>query len=188
MKEIQNRALKSTPRTNMTMSAVVRKHEGNSENDWCLASPHKLPKSLSLASCFSEKSRSATGRQAWPEIKIPRQPGSARASSAGTASRFSRKLRAQLRERYRSRISIQVQFREISRRSEGRRSRARGGIDAPALKRPNLHNGNVHSQVARKRALRNFAKVSRNYGPLEGGATTLEGRWTTFPYRNYGPP
>ena len=68
MKEIQNRALKSTPRTNMTMSAVVRKHEGNSENDWCLASTHKLPKSLSLASCFSEKSRSATGSQAWPEI------------------------------------------------------------------------------------------------------------------------
>ena len=27
-----------------------------------------------------------------------------------------------------------------------------------------------------------------NYGPLEGGATTLEGRCTTFPYRNYGPP
>ena len=70
MKEIQNRALKSTPRTNMTMSAVVRKHEGNSENDWCLASTHKLPKSLSLASCFSEKSRSATGSQAWPEIKF----------------------------------------------------------------------------------------------------------------------
>ena len=68
MKEIQNRALESTPRTNMTMSAVVRKHEGNSENDWCLASTHKLPKSLSLASCFSEKSRSATGSQAWPEI------------------------------------------------------------------------------------------------------------------------
>ena len=82
MKEIQNRALESTPRTNMTMSAVVRKHEGNSENDWCLASTHKLPKSLSLASCFSEKSRSAMGSQAWPELSSSDLPVIALSSAA----------------------------------------------------------------------------------------------------------
>ena len=104
---------------------------------------------------------SASAYARGPRTGAAPAPG-ARASSAGTASRFSRKLRAQLRERYRSRISIQVQFREISRRSEGRRSRARGGIDAPALKRPNLHNGNVHSQVARKR----FAKFRETFAKL----------------------
>ena len=52
------------------MSATLRKHEGNPENNWFLASAHKPPETLSLASCFHEKSRSALGSWAWPNLDL----------------------------------------------------------------------------------------------------------------------
>ena len=61
------------------MSAVLRKHEGNPENNWFLASTQKPPKTLSLASCFHEKSRSALGSWAWPNLDLD-DPRGARCS------------------------------------------------------------------------------------------------------------
>ena len=61
------------------MSAVLTKHEGNTENSWLLASAHRPPKNLSLASCFHEKSRPATGSWAWPNLDLD-DPRGARCS------------------------------------------------------------------------------------------------------------